>query len=333
MFAKFRTRKKSGLNKIINLMRYFKQLREPCFIDGFPFPINTYMKEGYIMFHLPIGTIQTATVLREIETGYVLQKETDEVLLHHNETDGELEVDENVEVFLYNDKNNQIVATMILPTITRDSYDWAEVVEVIPRLGAFVNIGIAKDILVSIDDLPLFEDVWPQTGDQLYVTLGLDQEDRLLALPATESVFFNMREIADDELFNKEISGYVYRTSREGTAFFSEDGYRGFIHHTERDVEPRLGEFIKGRIIAVKDDGTVNVSLKPLKQDRMADDANTILTYLESHDGVIPFGNKSDPEDIRATFNMSKSAFKRALGKLLKENKIKPGDNETTLHK
>src|SRR5690625_2661684 len=99
MFAKFPTRKKSGLNKIINLMRYFKQLREPCFIDGFPFPINTYMKEGYIMFHLPIGTIQTATVLREIETGYVLQKETDEVLLHHNETDGELEVDENIEIF------------------------------------------------------------------------------------------------------------------------------------------------------------------------------------------------------------------------------------------
>src|SRR5690625_1949266 len=142
-----------------------------------------------------------------------------------------------------------------------------------------------------------------------------------------------MREIADDELFNKEISGYVYRTSREGTAFFSEDGYRGFIHHTERDVEPRLGEFIKGRIIAVKDDGTVNVSLKPLKQDRMADDADTILTYLESHDGVIPFGNKSDPEDIRTTFNMSKSAFKRALGRLLKENKIKPGDNKTILHK
>jgi len=285
-----------------------------------------------MMFHLPIGTIQTATVLRKIETGYVLQKETDEVLLHHNETDRELEVDENVDVFLYHDKNNQIVATMVLPTITRDTYDWAEVVEAIPRLGVFVNIGIAKDILISIDDLPLFEDVWPQIGDKLYVTLGKDQEERLLAIPATESVFFNMREIATDELFNNEISGFVYRTSREGTAFFSEDGYRGFIHHTERDVEPRLGEFIKGRIIAVKDDGTVNVSLKPLKQDRMAGDADTILTYLESHDGVIPFGNKSDPEEIRATFNMSKSAFKRALGRLLKENKIKPGDKQTFLN-
>src|SRR5690625_1859591 len=163
------------------------------------------------MFHLPIGTIQTATVLRKIETGYVLQKETDEVLLHHNETDRELEVDEDVEVFLYNDKNNQIVATTTLPTILMDTYDWAEVVEVIPNLGAFVHIGIAKDILVSIDDLPLFEDVWPQIGDKLYVTLGKDQEERLLALPATESVFFGIRELAPDDLFNKQISGYVYR--------------------------------------------------------------------------------------------------------------------------
>src|SRR5690625_1028757 len=152
------------------------------------------MKEGYIMFHLPIGTIQTATVLRKIETGYVLQKETDEVLLHHNEAEHELEVDDNVEVFLYNDKSNQIVATTVLPTILMDTYDWAEVIEVIPNLGVFVHIGIAKDILVSIDDLPLFEDVWPQIGDKLYVTLGKDQEERLLALPATEGVFDRIRD-------------------------------------------------------------------------------------------------------------------------------------------
>lgn len=291
------------------------------------------MKEGYIMFHLPIGTIQTATVLRKIETGYVLQKETDEVLLHHNETDHELEVDDDVEVFLYNDKNNQIVATMTLPTILMDTYDWAEVIEVIPNLGAFVHIGIAKDILVSIDDLPLFENVWPQVGDKLYVTLGKDQEERLLALPATEGVFDRIRELAPDVLFNKEISGHVYRTSKEGTAFFSEDGYRGFIHHTERIEEPRLGEFIKGRVIAVKDDATVNVSLKPLKQERMGDDADTILAYIENNDGAIPFGDKSDPEDIRATFNMSKSAFKRALGKLMKEKKIEQQDGQTFIKK
>lgn len=291
------------------------------------------MKEGYKMFHLPIGTIQTATVLRKIETGYVLQKETDEVLLHHNETDHELEVDEDVEVFLYNDKNNQIVATTTLPTILMDTYGWAKVIEVIPDLGAFVHIGIAKDILVSIDDLPLFENVWPQVGDMLYVTLGKDQEERLLALPATEGVFDRIRELAPDELLNKEIIGHVYRTSREGTAFISDEGYRGFIHHTERIEEPRLGELIKGRVIAVKDDGTVNASLKPLKQERMGADAEAILAYLESHDGVIPFSDKSDPEDIRATFKMSKSAFKRALGRLMKESKIEQREGQTFIKK
>lgn len=283
------------------------------------------------MQFLPNGTIQTATVLRKIETGYVLQKETDEVLLHHNETINSLEVDEEVEIFLYQDKNNQIVATTKLPTIVMGTYGWAEVVESIPNLGVFVHIGIDKDILVSVDDLPLFDNVWPKPGDMLYVTLGKDQEERLIALPATESIFQGIRELAPDNLLNATIKGHVYRTSREGTAIFSEDGYRGFIHQTERIQEPRLGELVSGRIIAVKDDGTVNVSLKPLKQDSMDTDAEMILEYLEKQQGVMPYTDKSDPADINHTFNISKSAFKRALGRLMKQRKIEQRDGQTYL--
>ena len=281
--------------------------------------------------HLPIGTIQTATVLRKIETGYVLKKETDEVLLHNNETENELKAGQEVEVFLYQDKGNQIVATTKLPSILMDTYGWAEVVEVIPDLGAFVSIGIAKDILVSVDDLPLFESVWPQVGDMLYVTLGKDQEERLLALPATEGVFDRERNQAPDELLNKPFTARVYLTNREGTAVISEEGYRGFIHHSERDEEPRLGQTVTGRIIDVKEDGTVNVSLTPLKQDRMDDDAEAILELLELNDGVISLTDKSDPEDIRMSFNCSKSAFKRALGRLMKERKIEQRDGKTYL--
>lgn len=312
-------------------MRYFRKQRGTLMIKGTPFPIH--MKEGYNMQYLPIGTIQTATVLRKIETGYVLQKETDEVLLHHNEALKELEVDEEVEVFLYQDKSNQLIATAKLPTIVMDRYDWAEVIEVVPNLGAFVHIGIDKDILVSIDDLPLFEKVWPIPGDMLYVTLGKDQEERLIALPATESIFQGMRELAPEELFNQPIEGHVYRTSKEGTAIFSNEGYRGFIHHTERIEEPRLGELVSGRVIAVKDDGTVNLSLKPLKQESMGPDADAILAYLENHDGVMPYTDRSDPNDIRKVFNISKSAFKRALGRLMKQSKIEQQDGQTFLTK
>ncbi|MGP4038586.1 CvfB family protein [Gracilibacillus sp. D59] len=275
-----------------------------------------------------IGTIQTLEVLRKIDTGYVLEND---ILLHHNETDSELEAEQSVDVFIYQDKKGQTVATTQLPTIQIDAYGWAEVVEVLPHLGVFVNIGTSKEILVSKDDLPLFENVWPAVGDKLYVTLGKDRKGRLLAIPATEGIFEREFELAPDDLLNSTISGRIYRTDREGAVCITDEGYRGFIHHTERKEEPRLGELVKGRVIEVKHDGTLNVSLRPLKQHSMGEDADAILARLEESDGVIPFSDKSDPENIRDTFNISKAAFKRALGKLMKERKIEQRDGKTYL--
>ncbi|OZU88171.1 hypothetical protein CIL03_13700 [Virgibacillus indicus] len=280
---------------------------------------------------LPIGTIQTMTVLRKIDTGYVLQKDELEALLHHNETDKEIEAEEKIDVFLYTDKKGNLTATAQLPSVVMDEYSWAEAVEVIPNLGVFVNIGTTKEMLISKDDLPLFETVWPAVGDKLYVTLGKDQKGRLLAIPATEGVLAREVELAPDELLNQKVTGRVYHTDKEGAAIITEENYRGFIHHTERKEEPRLGELVEGRVIEVKADGTLNVSLRPLKQHSMGEDAEAILTHLEQNDGVIPFGDKSDPEDIRGTFHISKAAFKRALGKLMKEGKIEQRDGSTYL--
>lgn len=281
--------------------------------------------------NLSIGTIYPAVVLRKIETGYVLKIETNEVLLHNNETENELTVGDELDVFLYQDKTGQTVATTVLPDILMDTYGFAEVVEVLPKIGVFVDIGIAKDMLTSVDDLPLYQKAWPKVGDRLYVRLGHDQEGRLLAIPATEGVIEIERTEAPTDILNEPFTARVYYTSREGAAIVSEEGYRGFIHHSERDAEPRLGELVTGRIIDVKDDGTVNVSLKPLKQDRMADDADTIMQLLELKDGMIPFSDKSSPEEIRETFNCSKSAFKRALGRLMRERKIEQRDGKTYL--
>ncbi|HLR68299.1 CvfB family protein [Virgibacillus alimentarius] len=269
-----------------------------------------------------LGTIQTMTVNRKIETGYVLKRKTMEALLHHNEAKSELAIDQKIDVFLYQNKKKQLIATTYLPAIQIDIYGWAKVIEVIDGLGVFVNIGTTKEMLVSIDDLPLIEDVWPKPGDKLYVTLGNDRKGRLLAIPATEKIFASEWNFASHELLNKSVKGRVYHTSREGSAIITEDGYRGFIHYTERKIEPRLGQLVEGRVIDVKDDCTINVSLRPLKQHSMYEDADMILIKLEENNGVIPFSDKSDPEDIRETFNISKAALKRALGKLMKEGKI-----------
>src|SRR5699024_5317884 len=107
--------------------------------------IKIHKKESNRMNNLLIGTIQTMTVLRKIDTGYVLQKDTSEALLHHNETEDELQTDQEIDVFLYQDKKEQAIATTKLPHVQMDVYDWTEVVEVIPDLGAFVDIGTGKD--------------------------------------------------------------------------------------------------------------------------------------------------------------------------------------------
>lgn len=165
----------------------------------------------------------------------------------------------------------------------------------------------------------------------MFVTLVLDKKGRLLAKPVTEEIIEQERDRAQNHLKGGDISGRVYRSTKVGSFIISEEGYRGFIHHTERKEEPRLGEWVKGRIIEVKEDGTVNVSLRPVKQEGMEQDAEDILNYIKEQGGSIPFTDKSDPEEIKQVFKISKASFKRALGKLMKEGLVEQKDGRTLI--
>ncbi|SFE22672.1 hypothetical protein SAMN05216238_11095 [Lentibacillus persicus] len=275
---------------------------------------------------MKLGAIQTMKIIRETKSGYMLQND---VFLPKEAADADFSEGQKAEVFLYNNRKGNVFATTNLPAVQVDVYDWVEVVEAVSGLGVFVDIGIETEVLVSQEDLPPIESVWPAKGDMLLVNLDTDKKGRLIAVPAGEHLIRKHWQIAPSDLLHQSIGGRVYHTSKEGSALISEDGYRGFIHHTERKHEPRLGEWVEGRVIDVKDDGTLNVSLRPLKQDSMHEDAKTILKYLEVNDGVMHFSDKSDPEDIRGTFNISKAAFKRALGKLMKDGHVKQEDGKT----
>src|SRR5699024_11218065 len=98
---------------------------------------------------------------------------------------------------------------------------------------------------------------------------------------------------------NDTVSGYIVRVDREGAVMMTDNKERAFIHHTERDVEPRFGQYISGRVIEVKEDGTLNVSLLPLKHERINDDAERIHAFLKENYGEIIYGDKRDPEAIR----------------------------------
>ncbi|KGX84904.1 hypothetical protein N784_11620 [Pontibacillus litoralis JSM 072002] len=285
------------------------------------------------MNQFKVGTTSTYKVDRIIDHGYVLTDGVEEVMLHINDAEEQLEVGQQVQAFLYHDKQGKIVATTYIPEIDFVRYGWVEVVDIVDDLGVFVNIGIPKHVLVSKDDLPLFRELWPYVHDQLYVCLQRDKRDRLLAKPATEDVMQQYAEPAPESLLHAPISGTVYRTNKVGSFLVTEEGYQGFIHHTERKEEPRLGQWVKGRVIDVKTVGSLNISLRPQKEEALSEDAEHIMEYLTSHDGIMFYTDKSDPEAIREQFNISKAAFKRALGTLMKQKKVKQEDGKTLLIK
>lgn len=284
------------------------------------------------MQKIQAGLAVELEVERKADFGWFLTDGSEDVLLHHNEMneETELEIGDEVTVFIYHDKQARLTATMKIPEIQIDQYGWAEVVNVKKKLGVFVNIGLSKDILVSLDDLPNIDHLWPEVGDRLYVSLKTDRNERLFGKLATEDV---IQEIAVKAplkgVRNTTVKGNVYRLLMVGSFFVSQEGYRRFIHESERKQEPRLGELVEGRVIDSKEDGTLNVSLFPFKQDLMEEDADVIFTYLLNRGGAMPYGDKTPPDDIQFHFGLSKGAFKRALGKLMKEEKIYQEDGWT----
>ncbi|WP_042356508.1 CvfB family protein [Bacillus rubiinfantis] len=269
-----------------------------------------------------VGQTTTLTVARKADFGYFLTDGTEDVLLHKNETSRDFEEGEQVEVFLYVDSEGRTTASTVIPEVAVGRYAWVKVTDVKADIGVFLDLGLQKDILLGKDDLPSHTSVWPKEGDMVYITLRVNRNYLLYAKLASDQVIKEMAVKATRSDFNKNIQGYIYRTAKVGSWIYTLEGFKGFIHESQRRQEPRLGEKVEGRIIDIKEDGTINVSLLARKQDSLDLDAAHIYEYLMTRNGAMPYTDKSMPEDILERFGLSKAAFKRALGKLMKEGRV-----------
>lgn len=281
------------------------------------------------MKKLQAGEIASLNLVEEKQSHYIMSNGNEQVYIDKESSQPSLSLDQIYSVFIYK-TSPRLFGSLKLPNVRLDTFDWVEVTKIQSDLGVFVDIGTNVDVLVSKDDLPIFQSVWPAVSDQLYVILDHDKKGRLLAKPVSEMDFEGTWDQASETLLDKEINGRIFRTDKEGAVMISDQGYRGFIHHKERKEEPRLGEWVTGRVIAVKEDGTLNVSLRPRKKEARISDAEMIEQYLYNHNGQMPFTDKTDPETIYQHFRISKSAFKRALGKLMKEGKVQQQGGKTT---
>ncbi|MTH53280.1 hypothetical protein GKZ89_07620 [Bacillus mangrovi] len=275
------------------------------------------------------GTYERLEIDERLDFGYFLTDGETRVLLHNSEMTEAIDDREYVDVFLFLDFEDRLAATMKMPIIKEGEYGWVEAVDTVDHMGVFVNIGLSKDALIANDILPEYRPVWPEKGDKLYCTMRITENGRFFAKHATEDVISELFVSASREAFNKSVSGHVYRHIEAGCFFLSLEGYKGFIHESQMTSEPRLGQLVGGRVIDVKEDGSINVSLLPRKQEAISPDAEKIIGYMGLRNGSMPYSDKSNPEDIKERFGMSKAAFKRALGYLMKEKRVYQEDGWT----
>lgn len=271
-------------------------------------------------------------LVREI-TGLVTDSNKDFYFVQKNgltfalaKSEGEHALGDMVKGFAYTDMHQKFRLTTLAVTASRDSYGWGVVTEVRRDLGVFVDTGLPdKQVVVSLDLLPELKELWPKKDDKLYVRLEVDKKDRIWAIPAEPDVFQRLAGPAYDNMQNQQWPAIVYRLKMSGTfVYLPENNMLGFIHPSERYQEPRLGQVVNARVIGYRAvDRTLNLSLKPRSFEMLENDAQMILTYLESKGGFMTLNDKSSPEEIKTVFGISKGQFKKALGGLMKAGKIK----------
>lgn len=264
-----------------------------------------------------LGEVQTLQVIKQVEFGVYLNDGEDseaKVLLPKKQVPEQTQAGDGIEVFVYRDSKDRLIATTQTPKLTLHGVARLRVAQV-GKVGAFLEWGLEKDLL-----LPFKEQTRKVAeGEECLVALYIDKSDRLCA---TMNVY---PYLSTDSPYGKEdrVNGTVYEISDNFGAFVAvDDQYSGLIPKKELYGTIRIGDVIQARVTDVKEDGKLNLSIREKAYLQIGKDAQKVMEVIDSFDGALPFTDKASPEVIRRELQMSKNEFKRAVGHLLKEGKI-----------
>ena len=263
---------------------------------------------------MELGKKQVLMVVKVVDFGVYLGTDNDKVLLPKKQVPYGVEPGDPVEVFLYKDSSDRLIATTNEPKLTLGKLAVLEVAQV-GRFGAFLDWGLEKDLF-----LPFKQQTKPvKPGDKCLVALYVDKSERLCA---TMKVYSYLKT---DSTYQKddEVNGIVYEISDNfGTFVAVDDQYSALIPKREGNAGLQVGDRITARVTEVKPDGKLTISVREKAFLQMDKDAVMVLEKIDSLGGTLPFTDKADAELIKAEFGLSKNAFKRAVGRLYKERKI-----------
>jgi len=267
--------------------------------------------------HIELGVINTLKIDRKTEPGIFLIAEDEEVVLLPNAyVTEDMEVGQELDVFIYTDSEDRFVATTETPYGMKDQFAVLQVVDTV-AFGAFVDWGLPKDLFV-----PKNKQKTPfRVGDRRIVRILEDAEtERLIGVEKITSFLSdNTRELTK----NQEVDLLLFAKTPLGYKVIINDTYEGMIYDNEIFTKVNVGDQVKGYIKTVRPDKKVDVTLQPIGK-KNTEELNTekILSLLNQNDGEIPYNYKTDPELVKEVFGMSKKAYKRALTTLVNDGSI-----------
>lgn len=303
--------------------------------DGKPFPKKDGMRKPPIHVtnntkYKP-GDVVELKVARANEQGAFLDGGTgnssDDILLHKLQQTAEVKIGDLVKVYLYLDPSKRLTASMKLPKMREGQLGYVKVISV-TKDGGFVDIGAERGVF-----LPYSQMRGHVSPDQLvWVKLYRDKSDRLAVTMRVEEDMQKASKPATGVKVGDKVTGTIYNILPEGFFLFTRERFIAFLHRSEvPGGRLDFGQEITGRITFIREDGRINISMREQKETALVTDAEIIYAFLVQRKGRMPYCDDTPAEIIKQKFGLSKSAFKRALGHLMKEDKIYQEEGWTLL--
>ena len=265
-----------------------------------------------------LGEYQELYYVKKVDFGVYLAEDPDSethVLLPAKQVPEDAKQGERIRIFLYKDSKDRLIATTNEPKLTLGKFAVLRVKEV-GKIGAFLDWGLEKDLFLPYKEMT--QKV--ETEDEILVTLYIDKSNRLCA--SMKGIYDLLRK---DSPYHKDdkVTGRVYEFSDNfGTFVAVDDQFSARIPNHEDHSFLRIGDVIEAKVVGVKPDGKLDLTLREKAYIQMDADAEKILEILDSYAGVLLFSEKASPEVIKRETGLSKNAFKRAVGHLYKEHLV-----------
>ena len=261
--------------------------------------------------HIYVGELNTLIVNRVSEPGiYLISDDHTEVLLPNAYVTKSMEIGSPLDVFIYTDSEDRLVATTLKPYVYLYEFAFLEVVDNM-KFGSFVDIGLPKHILVPKNKQKGTFEVGKRKVLQLLVD---EKTNRLIA----SEKYDLLKEIKNLEK-NAEVEIILYSKTPLGYKVIVNNSYEGMIYHTEIFENLKIGDTKRAYVKNIRDDNKIDICLQRIGEKPTGD---KVFDILVKNAGKLDFTYKSEADEIKAKFGMSKKAFKASLSKLILENKI-----------